>query len=116
MADNVTHTPYSQVIHIQINPHTRSILCRNYNQLFLTPGTQELAPHITIPTYNPIKGITERRADKLLWATILLHNVDTLEVFEEAIRKAGEEEPADTTGYNARGHSERTETSTKVWI
>jgi hypothetical protein len=39
------------------------------------------------------------RADRLLWASILLHNVDTLEVFEEAIRKAGEEEPAATPGY-----------------
>ena len=38
--------------------------------------------------------------------------MDTLEVFEEAIRKAGEEEPAATTKYTTRGHSERTETVT----
>jgi hypothetical protein len=96
---NIRGTNHSQVVYIQINPHTRSILGRTYHQLFLTPGTQDLAPNITLPTYNPTKGITGRRYDKLLWATILLSNVDTLEVFEEAIRQAGalqsEEPPAD---------------------
>jgi hypothetical protein len=111
---NIRGTNHSQVIHIHINPHTRSIIGRTYHQLFLTPGTQKLAPHITIPTYNPIKGITGRRADKLFWAAILLHNVDTLEVFEEAIRKAGEEEPAAVTGYNARDHRARTEPTTPL--
>jgi hypothetical protein len=87
---NIRGTNHSQFAHIQLNPHIRSILGRTYHQLFLTPGTLELAPHIAISTYNPTKGITGRRTDKLLWATILLHNVDTLEVFEEAIRQAGE--------------------------
>ncbi len=62
---NIRGTNHSQVIHIQINPRTRSILGRIYHQLFLTPDTQELAPHIAIPTYNPIKGITGKRADTL---------------------------------------------------
>ncbi len=50
---NIRGTNHSEVIHILINPHTRSILGRTYHQLFLTPGTQELAPRITLPTYNP---------------------------------------------------------------
>jgi len=54
---NIRGTNHSQVIHIQINPHTRSIIGRTYHHLFLTPGTQELAPHITIPTYNPTNDI-----------------------------------------------------------
>jgi hypothetical protein len=95
---NIRGTNHSQVVYIQINPHTRSILGRTYHQLFLTPGTQDLAPTVTLPTYNLTKGITGRRYDKLLWATILLSNVDTLEVFEEALRQAGalqtEEPPA----------------------
>ena len=37
-------TNHSQIIHIQINPHTRGVLGRTYHQLYLTPGTQELAP------------------------------------------------------------------------
>ena len=86
---NIRGTNHSQVIHILINPHTRSILGRTYHQLVLTPGTHELAPRITLPTYNPTKGITGRRADKLQWAVVLLHNVDTLEVLEEGIRQAG---------------------------
>jgi hypothetical protein len=90
---NIRGTNHSQVIHIQLNPHTRSILGRTYHQLFLNPGTQELAPHITIPKYNPIKGITGRRIDKLLWSTILLHSVDTLEVFEEPSEKPGRKIP-----------------------
>jgi hypothetical protein len=40
--------------------------------------------------------------------------VDTLEVFEEAVRKAGEEEPAATTDYNARSHSASTEPETPL--
>ncbi len=79
-------TNHSQIIHIQINPHTRSVLGRTYHQLYLTPGTQELAPHIPLPTFNHTKSIPGRRADKMHWATILLHNVDTLEVYEAALR------------------------------
>jgi hypothetical protein len=30
-------TNHSQVIHLNINPHTRNILGRTYHQLFLTP-------------------------------------------------------------------------------
>ncbi len=37
---NIRGTNHTQVIHIQLNPHTRSILGRTYHQLFLTPGTQ----------------------------------------------------------------------------
>ncbi len=47
---NIRGTNNSQVIHLQLNPYTRSILGRTYYQLFITPGTQELAPHITLPT------------------------------------------------------------------
>jgi hypothetical protein len=88
-------TNHSEVIHLNINPHIRSILSRTYYQLVLTSGTQELAPHITLPAYNPAKDLTGRRTDKLHWATVLLHNVDTLEVFKEAIRQARKQEPAD---------------------
>ena len=46
---NIRGTNYAQIVHLHINPHTRSILGRTYHHLVLTPGTQELAPHITLP-------------------------------------------------------------------
>ncbi len=98
---NIRGTNHSQVIHLQLDSHTRSTLGRTHHQLLLTLGTQELVPHITLPTYKPAKGLTGRRADKLHWATVLLSNVDTLEVFEEDFRHAGEEEPAATTSHTA---------------
>ena len=108
---NIRGTNHSQVVYIQINPHTRSILGRTYHQLFLTPGTQELAPHITLPTYNPTKGITGRRTDRLLWATIVLSNVDTLEVFEEAIRQAGEKQQVEPANQEPEGWEATAEAS-----
>ena len=85
---HIRGTNHAQMVHLQINPQTRNMLGRTYHQLFLTPDTQELAPHIPLPSYNHIKGITGRRANKLHWAVILLHNVDTLEIYEDAIRQA----------------------------
>ena len=46
---NIRGTNHAQIVHIQINPHTRIILGHTYHQFFLTPGTQELVPHITLP-------------------------------------------------------------------
>ena len=50
-----------------------------------------------------MKGITGRRADKLHWAVILLHNVETLKVYEDAIRQAAaathNAEAGDAAGY-----------------
>ena len=97
-------TIHSQVIHIQFNPHTRSIIGRTYNQLFTPPSTQELEPHITLRRYNKDKGLISRRIDKVLWATTLLHNVDTLEVYEDAIRQTEEDlqRPADRSEPTSR--------------
>ena len=77
---------HSQIVHIQLNPRTRSVLGRTHHDLFVALGTQDLATHITMPKYNIEKGITGRKAYIIMWATVLLHNVDTLEVSEEAIR------------------------------
>ncbi len=74
-------------MHTTKNPHSRSILGRAYHHLLAAPGTKELAPQITIPRYTIERGLTGRRTDKIVWATVLLHNVDTLEVSEEAIRQ-----------------------------
>jgi hypothetical protein len=55
--------------------------------MFTALGSQELAPYITRPKYNNDRGFIGRRIDKIMWAITLLHNVDTLEAYEEAIRQ-----------------------------
>jgi hypothetical protein len=82
---NIRNANHAQIIRIQINPHIRNILGRAQHQFCIASSTQEQAPNITTSSYNHIKGITRRRADKLNWATILLHNVDTMEIYEETI-------------------------------
>jgi hypothetical protein len=48
---------HQQIIHIQLNPHNRSILGRAYLGLFQNPHTQSL--HATpLPTVHPTKGLT----------------------------------------------------------
>jgi hypothetical protein len=49
-------TIHSQVVHITINPHSRSILGRTHHHLFAASGTQELAPK------SPSQDTTRRRA------------------------------------------------------
>jgi hypothetical protein len=60
---NTRGNNHSKISNIQINPHTRNILGRTYRQLYITPGTQELAPNIKLPICNHVNGITCRRAD-----------------------------------------------------
>jgi len=85
---NTLGTNHSQIIHIQIKPHTRNVLGRTY----LTPCIQDLVPHISLPTYDHTKGIIGRRMDKMHWAIILLHNIDTLEIYEAALRQSPAEQ------------------------
>ncbi len=84
-------------MHITLNPDYRIVLGRAYSHLFAAPGTQELAPHITIPRYTTERGLTGRIADTIIWATVLLRNVDTLEVYEEAIRHSEQDLEQHTT-------------------
>ncbi len=54
------------------------------------------------------KGLEGRRADRIMWAVVLLHNVDTLEVYEVAIRQSEEEPPPTSTApttYQAAGET-----------
>jgi hypothetical protein len=48
--------------------------------MFTALVTQELATHSN-------NGLIGRRIDTILWAITLLHNIETLEVNEEAIRQ-----------------------------
>ena len=48
-----------------------------------------------------------------MWATVLLSNVDTLEVFEEAIRQAGEQPPEEALAGQALDGGEAAEGSSR---
>ena len=49
-----------------------------------------------------------------MWATVLLSNVDTLEVFEEAIRQAGEQLPEEAPANQEMGGGEAAEGSSRL--
>ncbi len=63
---------HQQIVHIQLNPHNKSILGRAYLGLFQNPLTQAMNPTMTMPTVHPTKGLTGRRTAKLSWAIFLL--------------------------------------------
>jgi hypothetical protein len=91
---------HQQIVHIQINPHNRSILGRAYLGLFQNPLTQTLNPDVPMPSIHPTKGLTGRRSSKLSWATLLLSDLDTLQTYEEYAREsfpdAEEDQPTST--------------------
>jgi hypothetical protein len=61
-----------QIVHIQLNPHNRSILGRAYLGLFQNPLTQTMNPEVTIPTVHQTKGLEGRKSAKMAWAILLL--------------------------------------------
>jgi len=63
---------HQQIVHIQLNPHNRSILGRAYLGLFQNLLTQTMNPTITIPTVHPTKGLIGRRSAKMFWAVFLI--------------------------------------------
>jgi len=55
---------HQQIVHIQLNPHNRSMLGRAYLGLFQNPHTQSMHPIVTIPTLHQTKRLTGRRSAK----------------------------------------------------
>ena len=90
---------HQQIVHIQVNPHNRSILGRAYLGLFQNPLTQTLNPEVPMPIPHPTKGLTGRRSAKLHWAALLLNDLDTLHTYEEYARESyneAEDQPPPT--------------------
>jgi hypothetical protein len=48
----IAGSQHQQIIHIQLNPHNKSILSKAYLGLFQNPHTQSLQPTITMPTVH----------------------------------------------------------------
>jgi hypothetical protein len=63
---------HQQLIHIQLNPHSRSILGRAYAGLFQSFLTQTMNPTIPIPKVYQTKGLPNCILEKMSWAIILL--------------------------------------------
>jgi hypothetical protein len=79
---------HQQIVHIQLNPHKRSILGRSYMGLFQNPLTQSMNPAITMPTVHPTKGLTSRKTAKMSWVVFLLQDPKTLQTYEEYVRES----------------------------
>ena len=98
---------HQQIVHIQLNPHNRSILGRAYLGLFQNPHTQSLHPNLTIPTVHQTKGLTGRRSEQMSWAVLLLQDTKTLQTYEEYARESAyeveEEQPPPPTNASTRG-------------
>jgi hypothetical protein len=84
----IAGSQHQQIVHIQLNPHNKSILGRAYLGLFQTPLTQSMNSTITIPTIHPTKGLTGRRTAKMSWVVFLLHDPETLQTYEEYARES----------------------------
>ena len=51
---------HQQIVHIQLNPHNRSIMGRAYTCLFHNPLTQNMSSTVPIPKVSQAKGLTCR--------------------------------------------------------
>ena len=60
---------HQQIVHIQLNPHNKSILGRAYTNLFQNPLAQTMNSTVSIPQVHPTKSLTGRRSDEMAWAT-----------------------------------------------
>jgi hypothetical protein len=79
---------HQPIVHIQLNPHNKSILGRKYLGLFQNPLTQTMNPTITMPTVHPTKGLTCRKSAKMSWVVLLLQDPQTLQTYEEYAKES----------------------------
>ena len=86
---------HQQIVHIQLNPHNRSILGRTYLGLFQNPLTRTMSPTIPILIVHQTKGVTSRRLAKMSWAILLLQDPETLQTYEEYARESAYEAERD---------------------
>ncbi len=66
-----------QIVRIQLNPRSGSILGRTYANLFQNLLTQTINLSIPVPRVHLTKRLTSRRTEKMLWASTLLQDPDT---------------------------------------
>jgi hypothetical protein len=79
---------HQQFVHIQFNPHNRSILGRAYAGLFQNPLTQSMNPSVLIPKVHQTKGLTGCKIEKMAWALTLLQDLETLRTYENFAKEA----------------------------
>jgi hypothetical protein len=103
---------HHQIVHIQLNPHNRSILGRAYASLFQNHLTQNMNSTISIPKVHKNKGLTGRMTKKMAWALALLHDPDTLRTYEdyakEAAYKIEDTQPSTSNPQTRRNQAQNT--------
>ena len=87
----IAGSQHQQIVHIQLNPHNRSIFSMTYAYLFQKPLTQNINSKFPIPKVHHTRGRTERKTKKMAWALTLLHDPDTLRTYEDFAREAAYE-------------------------
>ena len=92
---SIAGSHHQQIVHIQLNPHNRSILGRAYAGLFQNPLTQTMNPAIPIPKVHQTKGLIGRKSEKMSWAILLLHDPETLQTYEDYAREPAYEADGD---------------------
>ncbi len=78
----ISGSHHQQIVHIQLNPHNRSILRRAYLGLFQNPHIKSLHPDTPLPAVHNTKGQTGQRSAKMMWAVLLLQDTETLQTYE----------------------------------
>jgi len=86
---------HQHIAHDQLNPHNRSILGREYTGLFQNPLIHSMDPTFPIPKVYQTKGLTSRRSEKMSWAILLLHDMETLQTYEDYNKESAYEADGD---------------------
>jgi hypothetical protein len=86
------------MVNLNITPHMRSILARNYQQLLTDPEITALNPQTPPLRYNPAKGVHGKRKDKITWSYTVSQYPDILANYEAQLSIAAEEAAPDSGG------------------
>ena len=90
-AITIAGSHHQQIVHIQLNPHNRSILGRAYTCLLQNPLTQNMNSKVPIPKVHQTKGLSGRRTEKMSWAFTVLQDPNTLWTLEDFAGKSAYE-------------------------
>ena len=83
---------------LNITPHMRSILGRDYQQLLTDQEITALNSQTPPLRYNPAEGLLGKRKDKITWSYTLSQHPDILPDYEAQLSSAAEEAALDIGG------------------
>jgi len=95
---------HKKIVHIQFNPHHRSILVRSYAKLFQNPLTQTMNPTVPIPRVHYTKGLANHISEKMSRANALLDSKTFITYGDDARESAYETDGTQPTPSNPPYH------------